>query len=232
MIERGPLIGSGRDADIYDLGDGKVLRVARNGRSLAAEAAVMAHAHAHGAPVPAVHGVTGDGAVVMDRLSGPSMLEHLRVRPWQVRAAARTLVRLHDADHQVPAPAGLASVGLPGDRLVHLDLHPMNVIMTADGPTLIDWSNARSGPPAADHAMTWILLATGEIEAPAPLRAALNVLRPLLVRRFLGAYGRDAVKAALPVIVDRKLADPNLTPAEAERIHALLRRANAVDSPG
>lgn len=223
MLQRGPLIGSGRDADIYDLGGGKVLRVARNGRSLADEASVMAHAHAHGVPVPAVHDVTDAGGIVMDRVTGPSMLERLRTRPWGLRAAAHTLVELHEAVHRVPAPSGLASAELPGDRLIHLDLHPMNVLMTAGGPVLIDWSNARSGPPAADLAMTWILLATGEIEAPAPAKAALGALRGLLVRSFLSSCDRAAIEAALPGIGEHKLADPNVTSAEAARIHALLR---------
>jgi hypothetical protein len=87
---------------------------------------------------------------------------------------------------------------------------------------LIDWSNARSGPPEADLAMTWILLATGAIEASAPVRAALGAVRSLLVRSFLGGCERGPVEAVLPVGAERRLADPNVTPAEAARVHALL----------
>lgn len=40
----------------------------------------------------------------------------------------------------------------PGDVLCHGDLHPENVIMTADGPRLIDWTFALRAPAAFDHA--------------------------------------------------------------------------------
>ena len=42
MTEPGPLLASGRDADIFEYGSGLVLRRTRTGRSLEAEARVMA----------------------------------------------------------------------------------------------------------------------------------------------------------------------------------------------
>jgi hypothetical protein len=63
VVEHGPLPARGRDANIYDLGGGLVLRRAPDGRSLAAVAAVMTHAQNVGAPVPAVHEVTAEGAI-------------------------------------------------------------------------------------------------------------------------------------------------------------------------
>ena len=50
----GPLIASGRDADIYAYGEGLVLRRSRAGRSMETEARLMAYARDHGYPVPAV----------------------------------------------------------------------------------------------------------------------------------------------------------------------------------
>ena len=58
----GTLIGSGRNADVYDLGRGRVLRRYRDQRDPArvtAEAEVMRHARAAGVPVPEVFDVTG-----------------------------------------------------------------------------------------------------------------------------------------------------------------------------
>jgi Ser/Thr protein kinase RdoA (MazF antagonist) len=47
----------------------------------------------------------------------------------------------------------------PVDRLVvcHGDVHPGNVIQSADGPVLLDWDLLCRGPAAWDHAplMTW-----------------------------------------------------------------------------
>lgn len=39
----------------------------------------------------------------------------------------------------------------PGDRLCHGDIRPQNVIMTADGPRLIDWTFLIRAPAALNH---------------------------------------------------------------------------------
>ena len=46
----------------------------------------------------------------------------------------------------------------PGDGLCHGDLHPGNVIMTADGPRLVDWTGAVRAPAAFDLACGHIVL--------------------------------------------------------------------------
>jgi len=46
----------------------------------------------------------------------------------------------------------------PGDGLCHVDLHPGNVIMTADGPRFVDWGGAIRAPAALDLASCHILL--------------------------------------------------------------------------
>jgi hypothetical protein len=46
----------------------------------------------------------------------------------------------------------------PGDGLCHADLHPGNVIMTADGPRLVDWTGAVRAPAAFDLACGHIVL--------------------------------------------------------------------------
>src|SRR3954462_5501389 len=45
-------------------------------------------------------------------------------------------------------------------RLLHLDLHPFNVLVDEDGePTgVIDWANAAGGDPELDRARTWSIL--------------------------------------------------------------------------
>jgi aminoglycoside phosphotransferase (APT) family kinase protein len=39
--------------------------------------------------------------------------------------------------------------------LVHLDLHPLNVLCTRRGPVVIDWPAAARGAPGVDVALTW-----------------------------------------------------------------------------
>lgn len=105
MEDRGRLIASGRDCDIFDAGPGLVRRRSRNGRSQAAEARLMEYVRAHGIPVPAVEHVSDDETEsVMERVEGPTMFEVLERRPWTLHAAARTMAgRLRRRDHLVAA---------------------------------------------------------------------------------------------------------------------------------
>jgi aminoglycoside phosphotransferase (APT) family kinase protein len=224
MVAAGPLLARGRDADIYAFGDTSVLKRDRHGRSLAGEAAVLSHVHRWGAPVPAVHDVTDDGELVMERVYGPSLLADLRTRPWRLRAAARTLAQLHAAVHHIPPPPGVGPSGLPGDQLLHLDLHPMNILLADDGPVLIDWTNVRTGPGSADLAMTWIIMATADIDAPRPVRALFAPFRRGLVKAFLSEVDRESAEAVLPAVAEWKLADPNILPIEVERLRHLCDR--------
>jgi len=47
--------------------------------------------------------------------------------------------------------------GLAGQVICHGDVHPGNVVMTVDGPTLIDWDLLCWAPPGWDHGpmLTW-----------------------------------------------------------------------------
>lgn len=53
-----------------------------------------------------------------------------------------------------------------GLRLCHGDLHPGNIILTSDGPVLIDWFDASRGDADADIARTTLLLSGGPTAAP------------------------------------------------------------------
>ncbi|MET1004287.1 MAG: phosphotransferase [Propionibacteriaceae bacterium] len=71
---------------------------------------------------------------------------------------------LHQALAAVPAPValptapGLEAAG-PSPSLLHLDLHPFNVLLDETGtPTVIDWANAAAGPAELDVARTAMLL--------------------------------------------------------------------------
>src|SRR6478672_1831381 len=59
-----------------------------------------------------------------------------------------------------------AMVRPPWKLGAHLDLHPLNVIMSPNGPVVIDWPNARRGDPILDVAVTYALIACGHIPLP------------------------------------------------------------------
>jgi aminoglycoside phosphotransferase (APT) family kinase protein len=67
-----------------------------------------------------------------------------------------------------------------GGGLVHLDLHPGNVVLTASGPMVIDWPNAARGDGLADVAYTWVILTTSRPEASLLHRLILATGRRLL----------------------------------------------------
>ncbi|MGQ0805322.1 MAG: phosphotransferase [Actinomycetota bacterium] len=135
MTEPGLLLARGRDCDVYALDTMRVLRRYRrvSGRSMESEAAIMERARSNGYPVPRVHDVTRTD-LVMDRVDGPTMVEEMARRPWQLRRYARTLASLHHQLHDIPAPDGLPAPLGDGAVIVHLDLHPLNVIMGREGP--------------------------------------------------------------------------------------------------
>ncbi len=227
------LLASGRDGDIFEFGPGLVLRKTRDGRSIAHEARTMRYVAEHGYPVPRIEEVRADGTeIVMERIDGPIMMDAMVRPPWKLGDHLRLLADLHDRLHRIPGPEWLAAMPDGGDRLLHLDLHPLNVIMSPKGPVVIDWPNARRGDPMADVAVTYALIACGHIPLPRPVASTLNavrtpVLRRFFAKRYLGPvfYGRVAEMAEL------KCFDENMAPDEIRALRALARKSRA-KAPG
>ncbi|HEY5097634.1 MAG TPA: phosphotransferase [Acidimicrobiales bacterium] len=226
MRPPGPLLASGRDSDIFEYGDGLVLRRSRHRRSLEGEAQVMEYARSEGYPVPAVSELSADGTdLVMERLDGPVMLTALSRRPWTLRTQAAILADLHRRLHDISAPPWVPDAPSGhGDRLVHLDLHPLNIILTDRGPMVIDWTRASRGSGATDVALTWLLLASAGIPAGGPWGAVLGRFRSALTASFLSHFDRDAVGEELPAVATWKMADPNMTDRERAAMEALVER--------
>jgi Ser/Thr protein kinase RdoA (MazF antagonist) len=219
----GPKIAEGRDSEIFEHGPDKVLRIARDGRSLVEEGEAMTYVRSKGFPAPAVHDA-GDGYLVMDRVVGASMLDD--AIPFRIRRNGRVLASLHERLHRIAAPPWLTrEAPLPGDRLLHRDLHPLNVMIGASGPVVIDWANASRGDPAFDVADTWVLFACadpplGRIEA-----LAAPLVRRWFLRSFLAPLDRTSARRAIPAVVQHRVADRNMSVAECDRMRAMARWA-------
>jgi aminoglycoside phosphotransferase (APT) family kinase protein len=219
--EPGRLLASGRAADVYDLGDGSVLRRYRTDRDCADEARLMIWLGTQDVAVPTVHRAAGRD-IVMDRVAGPTMVEDLGARPWRIVRHARELAKLQRALHEHEAPGWLpVSPGVTdGDRVLHLDLHPMNVILADGRSVIIDWTNASRGDPSFDAAMTYVLMASFEATG-----LAERIGRRLLVSVFAWSRGRSVVARALSDAVRYRLADRNVTPGERQNLQRLLDRS-------
>ena len=225
-MEEGRLLASGRDSDIYEAGDTRLLRRARDGRSLVAEAEVMAFARSRGYPCPEVLDVLeGGSAMLMERVDGPTMLDDILRRPWRIGLHVSALASLHEKLHALRAPEGLpAAPGSRGDRLLHLDLHPLNVLMSSRGPVVVDWSNAARGNPDADVAATWILLEGGGPPSAGLVSRLLLAGRMAAVRRFLSHFDLDGVRSEIEAVARWKCTDANMSAHEKARIRTLAER--------
>lgn len=160
----------------------------------------------------------------MERLDGPTMFEALAKRPWTIRHKGRVLGELHRRLHEIPAPEWLPEAPFgSGDQLLHLDLHPLNVIMTTKGPVVIDWPNARRGDGNGDVALTWVLSAAGGVPTGRLKAAVLGRGRAQLIKGLLAGFDLAAVRAQLAAVVEWKVADPHMSPAEQEAMWSLVR---------
>ena len=224
MSAPGNLIAAGRDADIFEYDKGTVLRRSRNGRSQVLEARAMAFVRSKGYPVPEVIDVSDDGIdLVMERISGPTMIQAASTQPWKLRAFGRELAELHESLHLLAAPDWMPSAPCgPGKRFLHMDLHPLNIILSSKGPVVIDWTNAARGNPMADVAATWVLLASANVPGGRLQSAMAKVGRGVLLRAFLDPFPKIDLSAVMNSVVEWKCKDSNMTAAEIVRMRSLL----------
>jgi hypothetical protein len=129
----------------------------------------------------------GRFGIVLPRIEGPTLRQLLRTGAMTYEQAGAILATLYISVHTTPPPPEVASLRdwidgalrsfggllpkdiatgilnlierLPaGGGLCHADLHPSNVIMTADGPRLIDWLATIRAPAAFDLACCHVML--------------------------------------------------------------------------
>ncbi len=187
--------------------------------------------------------VEGRPGIIYERVDGPTMGAYAHGHPWMAARMGRQAAALHVATHEIAVPelpeyetqrqrlersigaaAGLAPAvreaalraagELPEDsRLCHGDFHPGNIILSARGPVVIDWPDARRGHPAGDVARTLLLLGISPLHASGARRIALAAVVDLFRRAYLGAYARlrpldmGLVRVFLPVWAAARLSE-------------------------
>ncbi len=201
--------------------------------------------------------VDGRVAVVMERIPGPDLLTVIGRQPWRVWWIGRVEGEAHAAlgsaiapaafptTHEryerkirgsdaVPAEMAEAAISrlktLPeGDRLLHGDFHPGNLMMKDGQPVIIDWSAATRGVPETDFARSVLTTMVGDVPPGTSfvIRFFAKFARRLLLNAYVSAYRRNRqvdddllARWQLPVAVAR-LAE-NIEPERA----ALLKRIN------
>jgi len=183
--------------------------------------------------------VNDRNGLVYQRVNGVPMSKVLSRKPWLIYRAARRTAELHFEMHAIPLQADIpsqrerltskirAARALPedlriktlaalealpeGDRLCHGDFHPNNILVTAQGETVIDWIDVTLGNPLADLARTTIIL------LGAAARQSTNPLEIGFNRWFNAIYLRNYFKCKpgsseeyhrwLPVIAAARLSE-------------------------
>jgi aminoglycoside phosphotransferase (APT) family kinase protein len=191
------------------------LRVFGPGQAPAAarERAAMVDAAGGGIRVPDIRaaGLWRDRpAMLLSWCDGQALAAALQTRPWLLLGQGRAFGRMQARIHTVRASAAVESHSadwvdwygaadvelqaalrrLAGARrqLLHLDYHPLNVLMQGSTVSaVLDWANARAGDPRADVARTYTILMVAPHGArrDSPLYMAL---RYLLTRAWLAGY--------------------------------------------
>jgi len=164
---------------------------------------------------------------VLPRFDGPTLLQLTRTGAMTRGQAGAILAELCLAVHKTPPPSDVLTLrdwvnvwmkgtsgrlpphiatGIldlidrlpPDDELCHGDLHPANVIMTAEGPRLVDWTSSVRGRAAFDLAHSHILLTEFAAEAaddPERPRAVNEALQSEYAR--LAGVSPTALTAAI-----------------------------------
>ena len=105
-MQKGPLLGQGRTAEVYAWGDFQVLKLFFTTwpvEWIHQEARVARIVHEAGLASPAtgdIIEVEGRLGVVFERIDGPSMLEDVLRHPWRIVSTAHQFADLHLAMHR------------------------------------------------------------------------------------------------------------------------------------
>lgn len=209
-------------------------RVLRLGFRTGIEYELAAMAAAAGVlPVPGVHGHVEFGdwaAVLLQVLPGRPAIDVAARHPAKARDLGLACGAVHGLLAGAGAPAALARAGRDTGiaALLHLDLHPLNVLAGEDGAVtgVLDWANAAAGDPALDRARTWSILT---LDPGARARRAEPGMAELIAG-WTEAAGLDEVPAWARAWACRfMLADlaQRYGPAELAHVRSALAGAEA-----
>lgn len=206
----------------------------------------------------------GRFGIVLQRLDGPTLQQLWQTRAATSEQVGETLAALYASVHKAPPPPDVLplrgwmdaasqtsrdilperiAAGVlalidrlpPEDGLCHTDLHPGNVIMTADGPRIIDWACALRASGVFDIARAHVSLSelVPEDADPEPPRA-INAAVQSEYARLAGMSPAALTKAMRPylpilrafVLLQRRPATPAQRERLIQRVEATLRAEN------
>jgi tRNA A-37 threonylcarbamoyl transferase component Bud32 len=176
----------------------------------------------YGVECPCAHRVIeyqGRYGILIDHVHGPNYLEWMLQHPSALNKLIALFVQeQHEIHmHKVPELPSVKDIlwnkiricesiaqnskdllfskmkKLPeGEHLCHLDYHPENIVVSLDGPLVIDWADAGKGNYLADVAMTSVLLEIGTL--PIGMSLDRSSLLDNTMDRFFANYIMEYMK--------------------------------------
>jgi uncharacterized protein (TIGR02172 family) len=214
-----------------------------------------------GLPIPKISDsveIDGRKGIIYEHIKGDSLLNVMTMKPWKIISLSKKMAEYQTKVHQHTV-SGLPSQReylerhirdakvvtdsvkqiaieqlnqLPhGDSLCHGDFHPENILLTSQGPIIIDWESAKHGHPLADVVQSSIILSTATMPPEFPLSKKMIVssLRRILHSTYLNRYcelnhlSMNNIKSWwLPIAV--ALVNQRQDKTEQERLLKMIKR--------
>jgi aminoglycoside phosphotransferase (APT) family kinase protein len=153
--------------------------------------------------------------LIYERIDGPTMLSQIEPRKSSVSHFASLMAQLHFELHNVEVKfipnlksevtnsinntlaikefekqivLDILSTLPEGNIICHYDFHPGNIILSPNGPIIIDWMNALIGDQAADVARSSMMLVSHVLPPNAPRWLINREYRELFNDKYLAGY--------------------------------------------
>lgn len=199
------LVNQGRTAEIFDLGNNKILKLFRKSTNLTAIEEEMTMANIiqdYNLPIPKFFGkMEYDERIglIYEYITGQTLSFCLLRKPWALFSFAKQMAEIHSMIHKVkleeiPGPNYQQKYRLEwiinhtdkltveakkitidflnqlseGHSLCHGDMNPNNILLSEQGPVVIDWMSATAGNPAGDVARIIIVLKYSALPSDLP----------------------------------------------------------------
>jgi Ser/Thr protein kinase RdoA (MazF antagonist) len=218
------------------------------------------HVMDSGLPVPAIYRreiIKGKQALIYEKINGSPLTKRLN-NPGLAFRLMKQMADLHANVHEKQAshlPLQKESLKrkiervmeltaeekrkilshlscLPDDNsLCHGDFHPDNILLSEDGPFIIDWTDATTGNRIADVARTMLIMQFGGFpeKQSAINRKALLFLRKRLSNHYLKSYKKhfhltkDSLRSWILPVAAGRLSE-KLPVAERKQLLAIIRK--------
>ncbi len=184
--------------------------------------------------------INGFNGLVYERVYGQPMWEVHSKQPWRIFSFAYMTAKLHATMHSLQIQANIPSQvdrleykihhanALPsrlresvlkslaifpsGDSLCHGDFHPMNILISANRPVIIDWTDSSYGNPLADLARSTILILGAASSTQIPKsrdRFLVRCFHVIYLNRYfqLRPGGEKEYRRWLPVVAAARLSE-------------------------